>query len=213
MSFNSSLRGRALKRSVLATGAALVLAGSAVGVVGAQQAAQATPVPGTPGQAQVRPAHDQFIAALAAKLGLTVDRLNQAIVDTRTQLGLPQGRPAPFGHAGGPRGGPGFGRGAPLDTAAQALGITADQLRQELPGKTLTGVAKAHNVDPAKVATALKTAATTHIDQDVIAGRLTADQATQARQRASDEIDQLMTRPTPVGQPGPRGDRGGRPTA
>ena len=106
-----------------------------------------------------------------------------------------------------------------MNAAAQAIGITPEQLRQELPGKSLTDVARAHNVDPARVATALKNEANTRIDQAVTNGRLTAEQATQAKQRASEEIDRLMTvqLPTPpapgAARPGEGGPRrqGGAP--
>ncbi len=229
MSLKSTIHTLALKRSIMATGAALMLAGSIAGVAGAQQPPQGTPTPGaraqaTPGApgAQVRPNHDQFLSALAAKLGITVDRLNQVFTDARNELGLPQGGPGPFGRGGhegrGGPGGPGFGRrgfGASLDAAAQAMNITADQLRQELPGKALADVARARNVDPARVSAALKAAVTTQIDQAVTAGRLTAEQATLAKQRAGEEIDQLMIRQTPAGQPGQPGQprRPGQPGA
>ena len=238
MSLKSTIHTLALKRSVMATCAALVLAGSVAGVAGAQQTPQRTPIPsvrppgvpgapGTPGT-PARPNRDQFVSAFAAKLGITVDRLNQALTDTRNDLGLKQGGPGPFGHGGhkgrsgpggpGGPGGPAFGRrafGASLDAAAQAMNITADQLRQELPGKTLTDVARARSVDPARVSSALKTAATTQIDQAVTAGRLTTEQATRAKQRAGEEIDQLMTRQIPAGQPGQPGQprRPGQPGA
>jgi hypothetical protein len=220
------------KRGVVAGAAALAIAGGAVGIAGAQQATQ-TPTPRTgqgqgqaQGQAQglLQQRLEQYLSTLAGKLGIPVDKLRQAIDDTHKELGLPQrGAPGfgPFGGGRGPGGpgglgspgrpggpgfpGPGF-RGFGLDVAAQAIGITPDALRQELPGKSLTDVAKAHNVDPAKVAAALKTDANAKIDQAVANGRLTADQAAQAKQRAAEEIDQLMTRqlPTPPapGQPG-----------
>ena len=97
------------------------------------------------------------------------------------------------------------------DAAAKAIGISADQLRQELPGKSLADVAKNHNADPTKVADAIKAQLDTRIDQAVSNGRLTADQATQAKQRVSTQVDQMMTRQVPqrpVGPPrGPRGLR------
>jgi hypothetical protein len=49
--------------------------------------------------------------------------------------------------------------------AAQAIGITPEQLRQQLPGKSLAQVATDHGKNPADVATALKTAANARIDQ------------------------------------------------
>ena len=71
------------------------------------------------------------------------------------------------------------------------------QLQQELPGKSLSAVATAHGKNPADVATALKNAAHTRIDQQFTAGRLTADQATQQKQQADQRIDQQMTEVVP----------------
>ena len=206
--------GVSFKRIAMAGGAALVLAGSAIGLAGAQ-----TPAPTR--QAQQGPAGDrfqQYLDTLAAKLGVTSDRLRTAMEETQQELGGPRlGVPGQRGH-GGPGGlRPGAGprnlvhQG--LSAAATAMGITPEQLRQELPGKTLADVARARNVDPATVATALTNEANARIDQAVQAGRLTADQAAQVKQRASQTIDQLMNRQVPAagerGQ-GPRGPRAPR---
>jgi hypothetical protein len=191
----------AVKRGLVALGTAVVLGGAAVGVVAAQTPTPTRPAQGTPGPGQRAQQEDQFLAAVAGKLGVTVDKLKQAISDARKDLGLPER-------------GPGFGFGGPggpvsFDVAAQAIGITADQLRQELPGKSLSDVAKAHNVDPAKVATALKNDAATRIDQAVNDGRLTADQAAQRKQQENSRIDQMLTQQAPVGGFGRRGGPGG----
>ena len=79
-----------------------------------------------------------------------------------------------------------------LDAAAKAIGIDESQLRQELPGKSLADVAKAHNVDPSAVASALKTEASSHLDQAVNAGRLTSDQATQMKQNLDQRINDMV---------------------
>src|SRR5688572_1811430 len=133
------------KRGAIAATAALVLAGGAVGVVGAQQAPAATPSPraganATPGAGvvQVQQRHEQYLSTLAGKLGVTVDRLRQALTDTQTELGVPARGPlgplGPLGGRGGPGGPgrPGFGRvgGPHLDIVAQTLGITKEQLHQ-----------------------------------------------------------------------------------
>jgi hypothetical protein len=211
-------RSAALKRALAAAGAAGILGAGVVGVAWAQ-----TP-PATPPATPVRPAgtpvapdqrQEQFLTALAGKLGVTVDKLKQALTETRQSLGMGDrgglGVPGGPGRPGGP-GGPGRG-GFSLQSAAQALNISEDQLRQELSGKTLTDVARAHNVDPAAVANALKTAAATRIDQDVAAGRLTADQATQAKQQANSRIDRQMTQQAPAAGAGgaPGAGRGGPP--
>jgi transposase-like protein len=156
----------------------------------------ATPQPGQPGAR-----YDQFLDALARRLGVTADRLRQAIGEARQDLGLPASGPGPFGpfdrHPGFPFGGRGFGHFS-LDVAAQAIGIPAEQLRQELPGKTLADVARAHNVDPNRVADALKADAAARVDQAQRDGRLTAEQAAQAKQQANARVDSLMTQQLPL---------------
>ena len=113
-----------------------------------------------------------------------------------------------FGPGGGERGG--FGPGASLDAAAQALGLTTDQLRQDLVGKSLAQVAQAHGKNPSDVATAMKNAANQHIDQAVSSGQLTADQAAQRKQQVSQRIDQLINQVLPQGGSGGAGNSGGR---
>jgi hypothetical protein len=197
------MASRSWKQLAAAGAAVLVLGGGALGVAWAQQApatppaqsAQATPSASDRGQDH----RQAFLSALAAKLGITTDKLQQAISEVRQEQGLPSGK----GFGGRHRGGPGMGHGMGLDAAAQAIGITPDQLRQELPNKSLTDVARAHNVDPGKVANALKKAANDRIDQAVTAGRLNADQANQKKSQEAAEIDQLMTRT--FGQGGPNG--------
>ena len=84
-----------------------------------------------------------------------------------------------------------------LDVAAQAIGVTPEQLRTELAGKSLAQVAQAHGKTGADVATALKNAAHTRIDQEVTSGRLTAAEATQQKQQIDQRIDQRMTEVRP----------------
>ena len=179
--------------------AALALGGAVLalgGVAADRVAAQQTPTPTAPGGAQ-QARHEQFLAAVAAKLNVTPDRLKQAMDEARQELGLPE-------KSGGPGSGPGRGGfGMGLDAAARAIGISPDQLRQELPGKSLADVARAHNVNPTTVANALRAEATTRIDQAVSAGRITAEQAAQMKQGLSDRIDQQMNRQVPAGAPLP----------
>jgi hypothetical protein len=178
-------------------GAMLAFGGTAADVVTAQQAPTASPTPGTtspstgPG-ADRKAHHEQFLNSLAAKLNVTPDRLRQAMEETRRELGIPD-RPAGGFHKQGGFFGPG------LEAAARAMSITVEQLRQELPGRTLADVARSHNVDPTTVANALKADANARIDQAAAAGRITTDQVAQAKQRAAERIDQLMTRQAPAG--------------
>ena len=126
-------------------------------------------------------------------------------IDQLVNQVIPQGGPGGRGGPGGFGERGGFGGG--LDAAATAIGITPQQLRTELAGKSLADVAKAHGKQPADVATALKNAAHTRIDQAVTAGRLTADQAntqkTQVDQRIDQQINQVVPqRGTGVGADG-----------
>ena len=179
------------RRVLVAACAVLVLGGLAVGAA----AAQATPTPTPSGQAPS--GYQAFVDALARRLGVTSANLQQAISQARADVGLPANGQG-FGPGGRGRG----GFGPDLTTAAQAIGISADQLRQELPGKSLAQVAQAHGKNPTDVANALKNAANQRIDQDVTAGRLPSDQAAQRKQQASQRIDQLMNEVRQPGGPG-----------
>ena len=194
-----------LKRAIASLalgGATLVLGGAAVNTVWAQQTQTPTPSPSPSPSTRQAPSsapnadkqarHQQFLAALAAKLNVTPERLQQAMEQTRQELGLPE-------RGAGGRGGFGHrGLGIGLDAAARAIGISVDQLRQEILGRTLADVARAHNVNPSTVASALKTEATTRIDQAVTAGRLTSEQANQMKQNLDQRIDQQLNKQVPA---------------
>ncbi len=203
------MRTLPFKRTALAGLASLALVGATIGAVGAQPPPTGSPSPTVPspkpGSGQQPPGnrgahHERFLNALAAKLNVTPDRLKQAMTEVRNELGLPSGPGGP----GGPRGG---GLRPDLSAAAKAMNITPEQLRQELPGKSLADVARAHNVDPTAVANALKAATSARIDQAAAAGRIPSDQVAQAKQRAAQRIDELMARQAPAGGPLPGGPR------
>jgi hypothetical protein len=194
-----------IRRATLVSGAAVILAVAAIGVASAQQTPPQSPA--APGQAaQPAPRQQAFLEALSRRLGIPADRLQQAITEARTEVGLRPG----FGQGRG-EDGHGFGRGAKASVVAQAIGISVEQLRQELPGKSLAQVAQAHGKNPADVAAALKNPVNQRIDQAVAAGRLTAEQATLRKERSAQRIDQLMNQVVPQGVRGFReglfGDR------
>lgn len=199
------MRSLSLRQTLLAGGAALMLGGSAIGFASAQQ----TPTPpATPGQTTpARPGPQAFLDALARQLGVTTERLQQAMTEARTELGLPDraGMKPRFG-PGMPGWGMGRG-GVDVSVAAQAIGITVQQLRQELPGKSLAQIAEAHGKDPAAVATALKSASDQRIDQAVAAGRLTAEQASQLKQHMHQRVDERLNQALPQGARGSRGPK------
>lgn len=174
-----------LRRTVVAGAAALVVGGSTLGLAYAQQAAPASqPTFGAAGSEQDGPKHQAFIDLVAKKLGVTADKLSTAMKEARTELGITGKGP---GHGRGMRGGP-----VDFGVAAQAIGITPEQLKQELPGKSLAQVAQAHGKTGAIVATALKAAANNRIDQAVTDGKLTAEQATLRKQETATRIDKLV---------------------
>ena len=113
------------------------------------------------------------------------------------------GRGGPGGPDRGP-GGRGFG-GFGLDDAAGYLGLTDDQLREQLTaGKSLADVAKAQNKDLAGLKAALKTAFTAKLDQAVKDGHLTEAQKTQMLADVDKRIDEIVNNTRPSGGPGHR---------
>jgi polyhydroxyalkanoate synthesis regulator phasin len=189
------------RRGLAASGAVLVLGGSAIGIASAQTAPSATPTTAQAGQAGFQ----AFVDALAKRLGISSATLQTAIGQARTDAGLPA--TGGFGPRGGGPHGPDGGQD--LSAAATAIGIPVNQLQQELATRSLADVATVHGKAAADVATALKNAAHTRIDQAVTAGRLTADQASQQKTQVDQRIDQQMTQVRPQGGPGgPDGPRG-----
>jgi lipoate-protein ligase A len=94
--------------------------------------------------------------------------------------------------------GPGFrhGRGfahLDLDVAAEALGISEDDLRDALrDGQTIAEVAEAQDVDPQAVIDALVADATTRIDEAVADGDLDADEAEEIKADLPERITDLV---------------------
>ena len=150
------------------TGAMVVALGVAsIGFAAGQSATMAHAQQPTPGQSTGGPGRQAFVDAVARQLGITSERLQQAFTQARAELGLPgPGGPGGPGGRRGP-GRRGHGAGERLTAAAQAIGITVEQLRQELPGKSLAQVAQAHGKNPSDVATALKNAANQRIDEHI----------------------------------------------
>jgi ribosomal protein S20 len=103
----------------------------------------------------------------------------------------------PPAESGRPQGGPG------LDAAAQALHLSAADLRSKLEGgKTIAQVAQDQGVDVQSVIDAMVADATAHIDQEVQQGTLTAEQANQRKANLKDRITQHVneTKPKDAGR-------------
>lgn len=205
------------RRAVLAGGTALVLAGLAAHAAGAEQqtddvvattTAEFGPIEGTQalasgqvvywstGSPQDADKHRQaWINALAGKLGVSPQRLQQAIDETSQALGFPPPLVSSPQAVGVPAGAFTIELSSDQATVAKALGISEDQLRKEWPGpelKSLTDVAHAHKVDPNVVADALKAKRRADLDAAVTQGTLPADVANRLKANVDREIDDLM---------------------
>lgn len=216
---------------VLAAGAALLVgAGLVVGVVASRASAQTpTPTPTAtprPGKQQAQQRLDEFLNRLAQNLGVTPDRLRDALRQTaiqevdaaqaagrltpeqaqRLKDAINQGK-LPFLGLHGPLFGPGKGVGhiglgmsASLDQLAQFLGISRDQLRQELRDRSLAEVAQAHGKTADQLKQFILDNARQRLSQAVQQGRITQQQADNALNKLQERLDDLINR-----KPGERG--------
>jgi uncharacterized protein YidB (DUF937 family) len=92
-------------------------------------------------------------------------------------------------HPGGPRGGIRAG----LDAAAEALGISVEDLRAALrDDRTIADVAEERGVDVQAVIDAMVADATAHIDEEVAEGDLDADRATELKEDLPERITDLV---------------------
>jgi len=97
------------------------------------------------------------------------------------------------------------GHGPKLDAAAQALGLSVDDLRTRLrEGNTIAQVAQAQGVDVQTVIDTMVAAANARIDQEVQAGNLTAEEANERKANLPERITRLVNEGKPQGG-GPRG--------
>lgn len=100
-------------------------------------------------------------------------------------------------HRGGHGHGMGAGMGAGLDAAAEALGVSRDDLVAALrDGQTLADVAGEHGVDVSVLVDALAAAAQERLDEAVADGRITEERAGEMaasmRERISEMVEQGM---------------------
>lgn len=104
-------------------------------------------------------------------------------------------------HGRGGKGGPG------MDVAAQALGMTADELHTALDGgQTLAQVASDKGVNVQVVIDALVASATNHINEEVTSGEITQAEADQKLADLTQRVTDRVNNPRPEG--GPRGGHG-----
>jgi len=189
---------------------------SAAFAQGPQPPATPTPTPSPKSEY-----NQTFWQILAQKLGVTVDKLQQAIRDalketvgkmlsdgklTREQADKAQSRIDQLtfdrGLFGPFRGGRDLGKWgarfafgqAELDAAAAKLGMTTQDLMAELrQGKSLSKVAKEKNVNPDDLKAAIVAAVTAQLDQAVKDGKLTQAQADQIKAQVEKlDLDQAF---------------------
>lgn len=185
--------------------------------------AQATPTPAATRPAGQRGGMtsgrmEEHLNRLAGNLGVTPDKLRDALrqtaiqeIDAAVARGdipadraqqikdrIQNGQGAPLG----PRfGGPGARNGGfkggidqDQDGLAAFLGITAEQLRTELKGKSLAQVAEAHGKTRAQTVQYLTDQANKRLDDAVKNGRMTQQMADRIRQGQGQRIERLVDR-------------------
>jgi hypothetical protein len=95
------------------------------------------------------------------------------------------------------------GGGVNLETAANALGMSPDDLRTELEsGKTIAQVAGEKGVDVQTVIDAIVADASSHLDEAAAAGKITADEAAARKAELPTRIADLVNNGGPKGGPG-----------
>jgi hypothetical protein len=175
-----------IKRGLIAGLAVLVLGVAAAGVA----AAQAQPT----AQTQTQGPRQKFLEALASRLHVSVDQLNQAMTGARQDAGLPARDPnaAPGRRgAGGLPGGGLFGKEA---TAVAALfKESTTDLGNELPGNTLADLATKHGLKSDDVVTTIAKVANDQLDQRAQTRNIAADRVSQFKQQISERAQQFVT--------------------
>lgn len=159
----------------------------------------------------------QSIAQVATEQGVDVQTVIDALVADATerleeiQASLPERMTelvnrTGWGEHDGPRGGRHGARRVALATAAEAIGISVDDLRTALQdGSTIAEVATANDVEVQTVVDALVAEATERIDAAVADGRLDADRAEEIKAELPDRITARVNGDDPGPGDGPHG--------
>jgi hypothetical protein len=165
-----------------------------------------------------------FLAKVAAKLGISEDKLstavdqayNETLDDAVTAGRLTQSQADALKQRGfdfAPQFGPRFGERGPLggvqltNAAAAALGMSVDDLTAQLKdGKSLVDVAAAQGISQEKLTTDLLAQVKSQLDGLVSGGKLTQAQADNMYSQTESNIDKIVTGTSGFGGPcGPRG--------
>jgi hypothetical protein len=134
---------------------------------------------------------DALVANGTERLEEAITELPDRMADLVEREGLPdRGGHGRFGH------GPGIG----LEAAAEAIGISADDLRTELrDGATIAEVAAANDVDVQTVIDALVAEASANLDEKVADGDLTEDEAAERKAELEERITAMVNGERPEG--------------
>ncbi|MCI2239405.1 hypothetical protein MO973_00825 [Paenibacillus sp. TRM 82003] len=195
---------RITKRAVAASTAGAVAAGG-LGLVllGAPVASAATTDSSTSSSTGIG---DRLQAIADALSGLVSDgtitqEQADAVAETLGSSDALRGPGGPGGHGGG-------GRALDLDAAAEAVGLSADELRTALQadGATLASVAADEGVEEQTLVDALVAAGEERLQQAVTDGRLTQEQADE---RIAELPEQVAAAIDAEFRGGPGGGRGG----
>ncbi len=214
------MRNRLMAMAAGGVLAATLAGGAAVGVIHAQSSQQ-TPPPTptqTPGQQQRQQRIDAIIDDFAGHLGVSADKVRDALKQTALdqinqaeqngKITADQAQRARDAVNSGNLGGLGFfgrfgdhGRGAGMGMAAgrvaegkiaDFLGVTPQQLRQELNGQSLAQVAQAHGKTRDQLKQFILDTAKQQLQTAVQNNRLTQQQADDIFNRLSQNVDKMI---------------------
>lgn len=189
----------ALSAGLIGGGAAGMILGTP-GISGAQETTTTVQAP-SDDTATDDATTDDGRGGMSEHLATTLAPLVEAGTITQAQADAVIAAIEEAGPPDGGHGGPGMrgGRGGPgLEVAADAIGITEEELRTALrDGGTLAEVAEANGVDPQAVIDALVAELQTRLDEKVADGDLTQEEADEKLASGIERITERMTSTPP----------------
>ena len=126
--------------------------------------------------------------------GEQAGRIRERIDTGQTRLLAAPGR---GDHRGGLCKGKRFGKSVAFGAAAEALGLTASELKALLPGSSIQAVAQDKGVPVGDVTAAIVTVWETRIDQAAADGRISQEQATELKDGLAEKANRLVERTFP----------------